>query len=162
MLLERQARTLFTRLEQATRCRRSSSALYRAPLARRFPASVSTGSAPNALSGPIVAATRWLVALLGDGFAQYAETICPNAHRPVAIHRRGSGDNGPSRTETPSLAGNLATLWSAARRWREIRRMRAAWELLDERTLRDIGISRYEIECLAESDLRWRRRDPHC
>jgi uncharacterized protein YjiS (DUF1127 family) len=32
------------------------------------------------------------------------------------------------------------------RREREIGRIRAAWETIDDRTLKDIGISRYEIE----------------
>jgi uncharacterized protein YjiS (DUF1127 family) len=37
-------------------------------------------------------------------------------------------------------------LWSRMLRGREIRRIRASWEAIDDRTLKDIGISRYEIE----------------
>jgi uncharacterized protein YjiS (DUF1127 family) len=45
-----------------------------------------------------------------------------------------------------SMASVVAGLWSRMRREHEIRRIRAAWEMIDDRTLKDIGISRYEIE----------------
>ena len=45
-----------------------------------------------------------------------------------------------------SIASIVAKLWSRMLREREIRRLRAAWETVDDRTLKDIGISRYEIE----------------
>jgi uncharacterized protein YjiS (DUF1127 family) len=45
-----------------------------------------------------------------------------------------------------SIASIVAKLWSRMLREREIRRIRAAWETVDDRTLKDIGISRYEIE----------------
>ena len=45
-----------------------------------------------------------------------------------------------------SITSFFAELWSRMRREREIRRIRAAWEMIDDRTLKDIGISRYEIE----------------
>jgi uncharacterized protein YjiS (DUF1127 family) len=37
-------------------------------------------------------------------------------------------------------------LWSKILRERDIRRIRADWERVDDRTLRDIGISRHQIE----------------
>jgi uncharacterized protein YjiS (DUF1127 family) len=40
----------------------------------------------------------------------------------------------------------IAELWSRMLRERESRRIRAAWETIDDRTLKDIGVSRYEIE----------------
>ena len=40
----------------------------------------------------------------------------------------------------------LVRLWSKASRKRELARIRAAWETIDDRMLRDIGVSRYEIE----------------
>jgi uncharacterized protein YjiS (DUF1127 family) len=46
-------------------------------------------------------------------------------------------------TSTSSI---LTELWSRMLRKREIRRIRAAWRAIDDRTLKDIGISRYEIE----------------
>jgi uncharacterized protein YjiS (DUF1127 family) len=45
-----------------------------------------------------------------------------------------------------SIASMVAKLWSRMLRERELRRIRAAWETVDDRTLKDIGISRYEIE----------------
>jgi uncharacterized protein YjiS (DUF1127 family) len=45
-----------------------------------------------------------------------------------------------------SISSVVAELWSKMRRDREIRRIRAAWEMVDDRTLKDIGISRYEIQ----------------
>jgi len=45
-----------------------------------------------------------------------------------------------------SIASIVAELWSRMRRERQIRRIAAAWATIDDRTLKDIGISRYEIE----------------
>lgn len=42
----------------------------------------------------------------------------------------------------------VAEMWSSVRRWRERRRIREAWETIDDRTLRDIGLSRCEMELL--------------
>ena len=39
----------------------------------------------------------------------------------------------------------VAELWLRMAREREIRRMRAAWATIDDRTLRDIGVSRSEM-----------------
>jgi uncharacterized protein YjiS (DUF1127 family) len=40
----------------------------------------------------------------------------------------------------------VAEFWSRMLRKREIRRITAGWEMIDDRTLKDIGISRCEIE----------------
>ena len=45
-----------------------------------------------------------------------------------------------------SIASILAGLWSRIRLHREIHRIKAAWGMIDDRTLEDIGVSRYEIE----------------
>ena len=45
-----------------------------------------------------------------------------------------------------SIASIVAELWSRMRRERQIRRIGAAWGTIDDRTLKDIGISRFEIE----------------
>src|SRR5215469_17826756 len=45
-----------------------------------------------------------------------------------------------------SIASILAGLWSRIRRHRELRRIKAAWGMIDDRTLDDIGVSRYQIE----------------
>lgn len=42
----------------------------------------------------------------------------------------------------------VAEMWSSVRRWHERRRIREAWETIDDRTLRDIGLSRCEMELL--------------
>jgi len=45
-----------------------------------------------------------------------------------------------------AITSIVAELWSKMRREREIRRISAAWETIDDRTLKDIGICRCEIE----------------
>ena len=50
------------------------------------------------------------------------------------------------RASITPIASVVAGLWSRILRGREIRRIRAGWERVDDRTLKDIGISRYEIE----------------
>ena len=49
-------------------------------------------------------------------------------------------------TWSTPITSILAGLWSKILRQRETRRIKAAWEMIDDRTLRDIGISRNEIE----------------
>ena len=50
------------------------------------------------------------------------------------------------RRRVGSIAAIVAGLWSGVLREREIRRIRAAWRTIDDRTLEDIGISRIEFE----------------
>ena len=54
-----------------------------------------------------------------------------------------------------SIASILAKLWSRMRRHREIHRIKAAWKTIDDRTIEDIGVSRYGIE-FARDARRWR------
>jgi uncharacterized protein YjiS (DUF1127 family) len=49
-------------------------------------------------------------------------------------------------TWSTSITSILAGLWSKILRQRETCRIKAAWGMIDDRTLKDIGISRYEIE----------------
>ena len=49
-------------------------------------------------------------------------------------------------TWSTPITSILAGIWSKILRQRETRRIKAAWEMIDDRTLRDIGISRNEIE----------------
>jgi len=49
-------------------------------------------------------------------------------------------------TWSTPITSILAGIWSKLLRQRETRRIKAAWEMIDDRTLRDIGISRNEIE----------------
>ena len=50
-----------------------------------------------------------------------------------------------------SITSILAGLWSTIRHHQEMRRIEAAWETIDGRTLQDIGLSHYALE---------RARDP--
>jgi uncharacterized protein YjiS (DUF1127 family) len=54
-----------------------------------------------------------------------------------------------------SVTSFFAELWSKLCERREIHRIRAAWETIDDRTLKDIGVSRYEIE-YARDARHWR------
>jgi uncharacterized protein YjiS (DUF1127 family) len=58
-------------------------------------------------------------------------------------------------TCSTSITSMLTGLWSRIRRHREIHRIKAAWGMIDDRTLGDIGVSRYEIEYAR--DARYRR-----
>jgi uncharacterized protein YjiS (DUF1127 family) len=53
----------------------------------------------------------------------------------------------------------LARLWSRYVAWRERQRAAAAWEMLDARTLRDIGVLQDEVDHDAQSASWWRRYD---
>ena len=67
----------------------------------------------------------------------------------------GFTDFAARRRWITSVASFFAELWSRIRHAREIRRIRAVWETIDDRTLRDIGVSRYEIE-YAREERHWR------
>jgi len=67
---------------------------------------------------------------------------CPSARRADTAPTNFAG----RRASTTSITSILTELWSRMLREREIRRIRAAWETIDDRTLKDIGISRFEIE----------------
>jgi uncharacterized protein YjiS (DUF1127 family) len=64
----------------------------------------------------------------------------------VACLETARGDVAGRRTWITSITSSFAGLWSKMLRERENRRIRAAWKTIDDRTLMDIGISRYEIE----------------
>jgi uncharacterized protein YjiS (DUF1127 family) len=59
-------------------------------------------------------------------------------------------------TSIAALASLAAALRSRLRRRREARRMRADWQMLDDRTLKDIGVSRNEIQFVVRGEQRWR------
>ena len=63
----------------------------------------------------------------------------------------GVADFAGRRRWITSLTSFFAELWLIIRHTREIRRIRAVWETIDDRTLRDIGVSRYEIEYATET-----------
>jgi uncharacterized protein YjiS (DUF1127 family) len=78
-----------------------------------------------------------------------ADPICRTYDREDAFFE--SRDDLPTnlsgwRSWFSSIASIVAQLWSAMLRERELRRMSLAWERVDDRTLKDIGVSRYEIE----------------
>jgi uncharacterized protein YjiS (DUF1127 family) len=74
--------------------------------------------------------------------------------KPDDLARSGSeGTDLPSwRARAASLP---AKLWSSVRRQGRIRQMRVGWDAIDNHTLRDIGLSRYEIDLLLGKARRW-------
>jgi uncharacterized protein YjiS (DUF1127 family) len=113
---------------------------------------------------------RWIAAVMSlvinhviEGFALSATTLRPEfsplgsegarreretrtAYGALACVETTRRDVAGRRTWIFSITSFVAELWSRMLREREIRHLRAAWEMIDDRTLRDIGISRYEIE----------------
>jgi uncharacterized protein YjiS (DUF1127 family) len=53
------------------------------------------------------------------------------------------------------IAANFGKLWSGFLRERELRRSRIALHALDDRTLKDIGIARYEIDDVITHGRQW-------
>ena len=87
--------------------------------------------------------TQWA----GDAIAA---PICSSYDREDAFFE--SRDDRPTnlsgwRSWISSIASIVARLWSAMLRERQLRRMSSAWERVDDRMLKDIGVSHYEIEC---------------
>lgn len=74
--------------------------------------------------------------------------------KPDDLARSGSeGTALPSwRVRAASLP---AKLWSSVRRRARIRQMRVGWDATDDHTLRDIGVSRYEIDLIFGRGRRW-------
>jgi uncharacterized protein YjiS (DUF1127 family) len=67
-----------------------------------------------------------------------------------------SGSEGTALPSWRARAASLpAKLWSSVRRQGRIRQMRVGWDATDDRTLRDIGLSRYEIELILGKERRW-------
>jgi len=82
--------------------------------------------------------TRW------DGVGPVATAFAPRDRRGTAI--AAPTNFGGWRRWIGSIAAIVDGLWSRMLRKREIRRIRAAWRMIDDRTLEDIGISRIEFE----------------
>jgi uncharacterized protein YjiS (DUF1127 family) len=49
-----------------------------------------------------------------------------------------------------AITSMLGALWSNIRRRREMHRIAADWATIDDRTLQDIGVSRYEFELVRD------------
>ena len=65
----------------------------------------------------------------------------------AAWHAENEHTNFVYRANWSSLITSIFVgLWSKILRGRETHRIRAAWQMIDDRTLKDIGISRNEIE----------------
>jgi uncharacterized protein YjiS (DUF1127 family) len=82
--------------------------------------------------------TRW------DGVDPVRTTFAPRDWRSTAT--AAPTRFGGWRRSVVSIAAIVAGLWSRILREREIRRIRAAWRTIDDRTLQDIGISRIEFQ----------------
>jgi uncharacterized protein YjiS (DUF1127 family) len=99
-----------------------------------------------------------------------AEPVVLKERRPwqtVSAGRPGHGDapqdcavTEPAETPQSDAAGRpgwgiaitsmLGTLSSSIRRRREMHRIEADWATIDDRTLQDIGVSRYEFELVRD------------
>jgi uncharacterized protein YjiS (DUF1127 family) len=91
------------------------------------------------------------------------ETSCPSASEHHGCGRRSEDRDTAGRVETgladftgrrhwiTPVTSFFAELFSRMRHAGEARRIRAAWEAIDDRTLKDIGVSRYEIEYAREA-----------
>ena len=79
-----------------------------------------------------------------DGVDPVPTAFAPREWRGTAI--AAPTKFGVWRRRVGSIAAIVAGLWSGVLREREIRRIRAAWRTIDDRTLEDIGISRIEFE----------------
>src|SRR5205085_437035 len=116
-------------------------------------------SKPNPSGRRVAAVMSWVIALAIEGLALSATTLHPEFLLPWAehAHRRDLGEDPADswradpppanfavwRARITSISSSVPELWSNMRREREIRRHRAAWETIDDRTLKDIGISRH-------------------
>jgi uncharacterized protein YjiS (DUF1127 family) len=92
-------------------------------------------------------------------------------HKPLALSPPGQSSawrdvkpddlarSGSEGTALPSwrvrAASLPAKLWSSVRRRARIRQMRVGWDATDDHTLRDIGVSRYEIDLIFGRERRW-------
>jgi uncharacterized protein YjiS (DUF1127 family) len=128
-------------------------------------------SKPNTWRPRVTAVVWWVIDLIIEGFALSSTAVHPGflrsaseysglgdrARDPTAARQRETGatDFAVRRSRVASIVAILAQLWSRILRERQIRRMRAAWETIDERTLKDIGTSRCEIE-YAKDARHWR------
>lgn len=126
------------------------------------PGTIQSWSEPSTWKGSGAAAVSLLTACLIKGFALSAAAMHPEFLRLPSDYpsqddtARDHLSGQRAETARTDLAGRrpwitsitsfFAELWSGMLRRREIRRLRAAWESLDDRTLKDIGISRHEIE----------------
>jgi uncharacterized protein YjiS (DUF1127 family) len=67
-----------------------------------------------------------------------------------------SGSEGTALPSWRVRAASLpAKLWSSVRHQARIRQMRVGWDATDDHTLRDIGVSRYEVDLIFGSERRW-------
>ena len=91
---------------------------------------------------------------LGDGWDRIGTrwaAVGPVATAFAPRDRRGTATATPTRFGgwrrwVGSIASIVARLWPRVRGKREFGRIRAAWRTIDDRTLKDIGMSRIEFE----------------
>jgi uncharacterized protein YjiS (DUF1127 family) len=128
--------------------------------------SARQASDPRTWRRAIAAAMSWAMAQIIEGFALSAaavhpEFIClPSEHvsrgnpaedPPCGRHAGDRRLSPPFRQRGGPIAwvtSLFVKLWSGVLRAREIRRMRAGLETLDDRMLNDIGVSRCEIDLI--------------
>ncbi len=111
--------------------------------------------ATEAVCDLLLAVTSMIIAEAMAGCAAYAEALYPippalepSEPEPVPVPRAAPGDRG--RVARPhwnvSLGASIATCWSRIRKAQERRQAIAELRALDDRALRDIGLSYGDIE----------------
>jgi uncharacterized protein YjiS (DUF1127 family) len=108
----------------------------------------------------LAASVGRIIAAILAGFAAAGEAMHPCLAPVRESDPRRSEASGAAAQEDAPPATSLRSIWSALSRNREDRRNSAAWEVLDDRTLRDIGVSRYEIESFTRLRPAGRHHDP--
>ena len=82
--------------------------------------------------------TRW------DGVDPIPTALAPRDWHDTAVAAPTKFEGW--RRRVGSIASIVARLWPRVLREREFGRVRAAWRTIDDRTLKDIGMSRIEFE----------------
>jgi uncharacterized protein YjiS (DUF1127 family) len=113
--------------------------------------------ARNVSGQAIVAGVSWFVACIIDGLATYGEARFSGLAKELfdqrepepSLEREGCGHTKHVQTPQIWITSRISSFRSWHRREREVRRTAALLEALDDRTLKDIGIYRCEIESVA-------------
>jgi uncharacterized protein YjiS (DUF1127 family) len=136
--------------------------------------SLQSQSVSDAARHPVAAALSWLAVCLVEGFAAYGQAVYPSFVDPSKIDdhqepapgsQSRSRAQGEQKSEAPWLTASypratpggwikrvkseVAKVWSSMRFERRVRLTMTALARLDDRTLKDSGLHRSQIESVA-------------